>query len=307
MSQLLALPGPIEAVAEDDGADLSPLLLSTFAVSALIEEAELTPKPALVDRRGNGAHYDLDLPLLRRSARALQGGFAALAQEAAGEPTTLRLREQVGRIGRGMERRMLMATGGCNAHRGAIWALGLLVAGAAQSRGDRNTARTAARIAERAAALARLPDRFAPRPLSNGERARLRFGAAGARGEARAAFPHAIAVGLPTLREARERGVPEDCARLDALMAIMASLDDTCLLHRGGRAALEAARGGARAVLAAGGTSAPAGQECLHGLHSELMARWASPGGSADLLSVTLFLDRLEGGSRSARPLGGAL
>jgi triphosphoribosyl-dephospho-CoA synthase len=307
MSQLLALPGPIEAVAEDDGADLSPLLLSTFAVSALIEEAELTPKPALVDRRGNGAHYDLDLPLLRRSARALQGGFAALAQEAAGEPTTLRLREQVGRIGRGMARRMLMATGGCNAHRGAIWALGLLVAGAAQSRGDRNTARTAARIAERAAALARLPDRFAPRPLSNGERARLRFGAAGARGEARAAFPHAIRVGLPTLREARERGVPEDCARLDALMAIMASLDDTCLLHRGGRAALEAARGGAQAVLAAGGTSAPAGQECLHGLHSELMARWASPGGSADLLSVTLFLDRLEGGSRSARPLGGAL
>ena len=49
------------------------------------------------------------------------------------------------------------------------------------------------RIANAAAALARLPDRFAhPRPRSNGERARLRFGAAGARGEAQAAFPHAI-------------------------------------------------------------------------------------------------------------------
>jgi triphosphoribosyl-dephospho-CoA synthase len=246
MSQLLTRPGPIEAVAAADGTDLSPLLLSTFAVSSLIEEAELTPKPALVDRRGDGAHHDLDLPILRRSARALQGGFAALAQAAAGEPTTLRLREEIGRIGRRMERRMLMATGGCNAHRGAIWALGLLVAGAAQCRGERNAARIAARNAERAAALARLPDRFAPHPLSNGERARLRFGAAGARGEARAAFPHAIGLGLPTLRDARERGVPEDCARLDALMAIMASLDDTCLLHRGGRAALEAAqRGGA--------------------------------------------------------------
>jgi triphosphoribosyl-dephospho-CoA synthase len=303
MSQLLTLPGPMEVVTEDDGTDLSPLQLSTFAVSALVEEAELTPKPALVDRRGNGAHHDLDLPLLRRSARALQGGFAALAQATAGESTTLRLREQIGRIGRGMERGMLMATGGCNAHRGAIWALGLLVAGASQCRRDRS----AARIAARAAALARLPDRFAPRPLSHGERARLRFGAAGARGEAQAAFPHAIGVGLPRLREARERGVPEDCARLDALMAIMASLDDTCLLHRGSRAALEAAQTGAQAVLAAGGTSAPAGQERLHGLHSELMARWASPGGSADLLSVTLFLDRLESGSRSASPLVGAL
>jgi triphosphoribosyl-dephospho-CoA synthase len=303
MTQLLPLPGHVEVVAEDDGAHLSPFLLSTFAVSALIEEAELTPKPALVDRRGNGAHHDLDLPLLRRSARALQGGFAALAQAAAGKEPTLRLREEIGRIGRGMERCMLMATGGCNAHRGAIWALGLLVAGAAQCRGDRN----AARIAARAAALARLADRFAPRPLSNGERARLRFGAAGARGEAQAAFPHATGVGLPTLREARERGVPEDCARLDALMAIMASLDDTCLLHRGGAAALEIAQTGARAVLAAGGTASPAGQQRLRELHSELMARWASPGGSADLLSVTLFLDRLEGGSRSASALVGAL
>ena len=82
-------------------------------------------------------------------------------------------------------------------------------------------------------------------------------------------------------------------------MAIMASLDDTCLLHRGGLAALETAKAGARAVLAAGGTATPAGIERLHRLHAELMALWASPGGSADLLAVTLFLDRLERGSRS--------
>ena len=68
-------------------------------------------------------------------------------------------------------------------------------------------------------------------------------------------------------------------------MAIMASLDDTCLLHRGGLAALETAKAGARAVLAAGGTAAPAGIERLHRLHAELMALWASPGGSADLLA----------------------
>ena len=276
-------------------ADPSAVELSTLAISALVEEAELTPKPALVDRRGNGAHHDLDLGRLRRSAHALQDGFIAIARAAAGEGRSLLLREQIGRIGRDMERRMMAATDGGNAHRGAIWALGLLVAAAAKRRPDRN----ATGIAAAAAALARLPDRFAPRPKSNGEQARLRFGAAGARGEAQAAFPHAIRVGLPTLRAARGRGVPEDCARLDALMAIMASLDDTCLLHRGGLAALETAQAGARSVLAMGGTAAPAGLERLHRLHDELMAQWVSPGGSADLLGVTLFLDRLEGGSRS--------
>ena len=126
-----------------------------------------------------------------------------------------------------------------------------------------------------------------------------------ARGEPQAGFPHAIRIGLPTLHSVRSHGAPEDCARLDALMAIMASLDDTCLLHRGGPAALDAAKRGARAVLAAGGTAVPAGIERLHRLHTALMARWASPGGSADLLAVTLFLDRLKSGSRSFNPVTG--
>jgi len=303
MSEIVAVPSPSAAIPGTDGDALSALDLSTSAVAALIEEAELTPKPALVDRRGNGAHHDLDLERLRLSAGALRDGFAAIARAASGAEPSLRLREQLGRIGREMERRMLAATDGSNAHRGAIWTLGLLVAAAAQRRSESHPAS----IAATAAALARLPDRFAPRPLSNGERARLRFGATGARGEAQAGFPHAILVGLPTLRAARGRGVLEDCARLDALMAIMASLDDTCLLHRGGRAALQAAKAGAWAVLAEGGTASPAGLQRLHRLHDELMRLWASPGGCADLLAATLFLDRLEGGSRSVNPRTGVL
>jgi len=144
--------------------------------------------------------------------------------------------------------------------------------------------------------LARLPDKFIPHSLSNGERVRLKYGTTGARGEAQAAFPHVVGLGLQTLRSMRNCCVPEDRARLDALMAIMTTLDDTCLLHRGGIGALETAKAGARAVLAAGGTASLAGIDRLHQLHTDLMALWASPGGSADLLAVTLFLDRLEYG-----------
>ena len=38
--------------------------LADLAVDALIDEADLSPKPALVDRRGNGAHTDLHLGLM---------------------------------------------------------------------------------------------------------------------------------------------------------------------------------------------------------------------------------------------------
>ena len=261
--------------------------LAERAVRALILEALLTPKPALVDQRGPGAHRDLDLAKLLRSARALRGTFHRMALDAAASTAGVRLRERLGALGRGGERAMLEATGGSNAHRGAIWVLGLLVAATALAGSDAAPREAAAT----AAGLARLPDRHAPRRLSNGARVCREFGVAGARGEAAAGFPHVIEVGLPALAAARHRGAPESCARLDALLAIMASLDDTCLLHRGGWAAVHAARGGARRVLALGGSATAAGAAALLALDAELMRRNASPGGCADLLAACLFLD----------------
>src|SRR5580692_461127 len=142
MSQILTL-SPIETGSSNESDERLATELSTAAVTALLEEAELTPKPALVDRGGSGAHHDLDLARLRRSARSLRGGFIDLALAALNDRPSLRLREKIGRIGREMERRMLATTKGSNAHRGAIWALGLLVTGAAQLRSERNVARVA--------------------------------------------------------------------------------------------------------------------------------------------------------------------
>jgi triphosphoribosyl-dephospho-CoA synthase len=265
--------------------------LADRAVNALVLEARLTPKPALVDQRGRGAHHDLDLDCLLRSAEALRASFERMALHASVGEADLALREALGAIGRQGERRMLAATGGRNAHRGAIWVLGLLVAAFAMG----GPGCTLAEVAALAARLARLPDRYAPRLPSNGSRACRRFGVGGARGEAAAGFPHVLGLGLPTLRCARQRGSDENCARLDALMAVMTSLDDTCLLHRGGWAALAAARRGARRVLALGGSASADGWRALLALDAELLRRRASPGGCADLLAACLFLDEVQG------------
>jgi triphosphoribosyl-dephospho-CoA synthase len=262
-------------------------MLADEAVSALIAEALLTPKPALVDQRGPGAHHDLDLERLLRSAQALRAPFRAMALAAEGRAPDLTLRETLGALGRHGERRMLAATGGSNAHRGAIWVLGLLIAALAMS--ERNAG--SGEVARLAARLARLPDRRAPHLPSHGARVCRIYRVPGARGEAAAGFPHVIEVGLPQLRRARQRGTDETSARLDALLAIMASLDDTCLLHRGGRPALEAAQRGARRVLSLGGSGRAAGRRALYELDAELLRRRASPGGAADLLAACLFLD----------------
>ena len=268
------------------------LQLADLAVEVLAAEAMLTPKPALVDGRGSGVHLDLDLPAMLKSASSLHGTFLSMAAAAAGREPTQTLREQLARIGRSGERCMFAATGGSNAHRGAIWVLGLLVAARAiqddeSPRGEAGTRETAAL----AARIAAFPDRYAPVQDSHGVRACRRYGVRGARGEAVAGFPHVIEVGLPAMWAARANGADETCARLDALLAIMATLDDTCLLHRGGISALQAAQRGARETLMAGGSSSAAGRRALLRLDAELVKRNASPGGCADLLAACIFLD----------------
>lgn len=110
--------------------------LAHTASACLIDEARLSPKPGLVDSRGNGAHQDLNLALMERSARSLQPTFHALAEQSWRRPADIALRETVGRLGREGEAQMMLATGGVNTHRGAIWALGLLVSAVAMLGGE---------------------------------------------------------------------------------------------------------------------------------------------------------------------------
>ena len=268
--------------------------LAELARQALVAEVELTPKPGLVDRRGAGAHSDLSLDLMRQSAAAIAPYFEAMGDSAQSMPFDRGLRTEVAAIGRAAESAMLQATNGSNAHKGAIWILGLLVTAA--SRGiDLNPAA----IAQDAAFLARLPDRAQPQLLSHGEMVRARYGATGARGEAFAGFPHVLHVGLPTLRAERNRARTETNSRLWALLNIMARLEDTCVLYRAGPEGLAIVRKGASDALLAGGPGSVAGELAMLRLDQELLIRNISPGGAADLLAATLFLDALEQGQNA--------
>jgi triphosphoribosyl-dephospho-CoA synthase len=268
--------------------------LAELARQALVAEVELTPKPGLVDRRGAGAHSDLSLDLMRQSAAAIAPYFEAMGDSAQSMPFDRGLRTEVAAIGRAAESAMLQATNGSNAHKGAIWILGLLVTAA--SRGiDLNPAA----IAQDAGFLARLPDRAQPQLLSHGEMVRARYGATGARGEAFAGFPHVLHVGLPTLRAERNRARTETNSRLWALLNIMARLEDTCVLYRGGAEGLAIVQKGASDALLAGGPGSVAGELAMLRLDQELLIRNISPGGAADLLAATLFLDALEQGQNA--------
>ena len=265
--------------------------LSELASQSLIAEAELTPKPGLVDGRGSGSHSDLSLDLMRRSAAAIAPYFTEMALASAAAQMDSSLRAAAAGIGRAAEAAMLRATAGGNAHKGAIWILGLLVCAASLSEGSDPEF-----VAEVAGSLARLPDRARPQTVTHGDVVLGRYGATGARGEAYANFPHVVKIGLPALKAARKSGRTERDSRLATLFAIMSHLEDTCVLYRGGAEAQRIVHDGAARVIKVGGPGSPEGNAALMALGQELVSRRISPGGSADLLAATLFLDALERG-----------
>jgi triphosphoribosyl-dephospho-CoA synthase len=272
--------------------------LARLARQALIAEAELTPKPGLVDRRGAGAHSDLSLAIMTRSALAIEPYLCKMALISGRNCPSQPLRERLAVIGREAEHAMLQTTSGSNAHKGAIWILGLLTSAAAMQDEDLAPASTITGTAKR---IASFGDRATPRLVSHGDLVANKYGVAGARGEALGGFPHVVEIGLPILHSRRASGATETVARLDTLLGIMSCLDDTCLLYRGGEEALVTAKAGTAAVKSAGGSGTTLGKQRLQRLDHRLLELGVSPGGSGDLLAATLFLDAVERGENEVQ------
>ena len=270
--------------------------VAALATAALLAEVETWPKPGLVSHMDMGSHTDMDAGTFRASAAALQPFFAELAVAGASGAAMSDLRA----IGLAAEQAMMTATRGVNTHRGAIFGLGLLCAA---------TGTAWAGLAADGCDYSALPALLGaivrrrwgtaivrgPIPLrSHGTAALLRFGAGGARAQAAAGFPHVVSVGLPALLLGRKLAPGDaEAARVQAFFALLQSVEDTNLLHRGGARGLGFARQQASWFLAWGGVGQTGWRQRAACVHRNFVARRLSPGGCADLLAATVFLDSL--------------
>jgi len=263
------------------------------AARCLLLELETWPKPGLVSHVDRGSHDDMDAGTFRASAAALGPYFQALAEAGARGVGLGRLRG----IGIEAEAAMLAATAGVNTHRGAIFGLGLLCAAVGARFGGFITPRlslgaTVSRLWGEAVLQATTPTQ------SHGSTARHRYGAGGARHEAAAGFPTIYEVGLPALtRGALLAPGDAEAARVESCFALIAQLEDTNLLHRGGPTGLSFARDAARSFLDAGGVGQPDWRDRARMVHEQFVALRLSPGGSADLLAMSLFVAAWDAGA----------
>lgn len=280
--------------AEASSGRLNPHGIGRAATRALYAELLLYPKPGLVSPVDRGSHEDMDAATFSRSLFALRGYFCDIAAIGADAGTL----QQLQQLGIAAEARMLQATGGVNTHRGAIFTLGLLAAAAAHLGSiDRQVTDQALAdtVRERwGAALSRQAHTDAE--PSHGEIAARRYGAGGARAEAAAGFPLLFSIGLPALRHTLEATGSKQRAQVQTLFAVMAQLQDTNLLYRGGIEGLAYARRAASRFLASGGALNCEWEQHAVAIHRAFVRRRLSPGGSADLLAAAWFVHLLDRG-----------
>ena len=277
--------------------------IADLAAHCLLLEVETWPKPGLVSHIDSGSHLDMDAAMFRRSTDAIRPYLRALAEAGAQGRGMGRLRV----IGLEAEAAMFTATQGVNAHRGAIFGMGLLCAAAGARAGGLadSTAVLGAIVAHRWG-----PD-IADGPVllrSHGRNAYRRYGAGGARVEAALGFPSVYDIGLPALQQgARMAPSDAEAARVHACFSLIAALQDTNLLHRGGAPGLIFAQNAARLFLDDGGVGVGNWRFRGHAVHRAFVARRLSPGGSADLLAMSLFVHALDGPGGNAQRIHDAI
>ena len=291
--------------------------IAYYAERALELELYVTPKPGLVDRRNQGSHKDMDLSLMEKSARSLRPYFTeciCIGMKSAEESPeeTFKL---LNRAGREAEKTMFSVTGGVNTHKGAVYLFGIVLGALGRLLKQEvvlsdevfSTLKEPAceafpvpealpEIEELLAEGGRIARKAALRDLGKirdipeeertaGQRIFLQHGISGARGEAAEGFPSVRKVALPFLREHEE----EDDALPRLLLRLITLGKDTNLIARGGfEGACEAVKKTWQVF------EREAGEEAIEALDDWFIERNLSPGGSADLLALTIFLRDLE-------------
>lgn len=265
--------------------------IGVLAVESLLEEVHTTPKPGLVDARNSGSHLDMDISTFLASAQALAPYFrscAAIGMETAAAPAGETFR-QLRQAGLQAEQAMYAATGGVNTHKGAIFTLGLLCGAAGRLwRPDDNPKE--AHLFSEVAAMTRdaMETDWKHGGNTAGHRLYAEHGIQGVRGEVANGLPTLSKIGLPIFRDYLKQGLNRNDAGVLTLLHLIAHVEDTNMIARGGP---ELAREAAEQAALLLKRNPSASQ--VEALDDWFIRRNLSPGGCADLLAAVYFVHNL--------------
>lgn len=268
-----------------------------YLTQAILLEVSTHPKPGLVTRLSNGAHKDMSIFTFMMSSAVLSKAFNDLQDIGQAHRGTLaELFCKLRSYGVGAEAELLRVTKGVNTQRGILFAGGIVsaVSGYAMNMGLSRDA-LLPMIKEMAAGLvARELKNLDHAAMTAGEKLYYKYGITGIRGEVENGFPSVVNYGLPALEDAFNKGATINDALVHALIALMTAVEDSNVIWRTDYETLLEVQRIAKNILSLGSVFAEKGRMAIAETERYFLQRRISPGGSADLLSVTITLYLLE-------------
>lgn len=268
-----------------------------YLTQAILLEVSTHPKPGLVTRLSNGAHKDMSIFTFMMSSAVLSKAFNDLQDIGQAHRGTLaELFCKLRSYGVGAEAELLRVTKGVNTQRGILFAGGIVsaVSGYAMNMGLSRDALLPL-IKEMAAGLvAKELKNLDHAAMTAGEKLYYKYGITGIRGEVENGFPSVVNYGLPALEDAFDKGATINDALVHALIALMTVVEDSNVIWRTDYDTLLEVQRIAKNILSLGSVFTEKGRMAIAETERYFLQRRISPGGSADLLSVTITLYLLE-------------
>ncbi len=269
---------------------------------SLLEEVHTTPKPGLVDYYSNGAHKDMTVRTFEDSANALYPYFELMAEIGwkhyeKPQEIFLRIRE----IGRLAEEAMYMATNDVNTHKGLIFSIGILSAATAAVLHETEEIQPEDIFVKEMEMVhdVLIQEMSATgmknESLTNGEKVLKKYGSFGVRGEALSGYATVRNLSLPAFYDGTRRNIDFESVKLQALITLMSQVEDSNILYRSNMDRLKQVQKMSRDFLNNGGMYQKNAMEIMMAWDRQFIDWNISPGGSADLLAITLFIYKITG------------
>jgi len=261
--------------------------ISSLAQQAILSEISLTPKPGLVDQFSCGSHADMNYQTFMVSTAAISPWFGELVQEGLSfrDDDLTKALPLIRNIGLRMESAMFEATRNINTQKGIIFLMGLSLFAC----GKLFSKNEPFNVVEFRTIIHSICKDLVKNELGNvhqsakshGEDTFLKYGFSGARGEAESGFRMVFEFGLPQLTGVAQLN---DKTLIKCFLAISANNADTNILYRSNPEVLSDFKHLCKSALK------DFSNENYQAVIDFCKNENISPGGSADLLAVTIFV-----------------
>ena len=271
--------------------------LGEFTMQAMMYEVGCYPSFGLVSPVSQGSHSDMDFYTFIDSMAVLNKYMIEFSMVGFCCDNLDDIFSNIRKIGIRAEADMFKKTGNINTHKGMIFLLGIVLSNITYAiKNKSNFAKIQENIKSMCKGITNellLAEHKKEDELTHGEILYVKYGFLGIRGEVELGIPLAFDIGLLVYENTSD--LTKNDRLVHTLLSIMAQCDDSTIIHRKNIISLNFVKNLSKDLLEKGGLYNSNVKNKLNSINEYFIKANISPGGSADILAITVLLHLVKG------------